>query len=231
MGEMAGITQMAMLMMTFLVVNLLSLQSSNLVDAAKKTTQPRLKVNFYSRTCPNAERIVFTEMKRMFDLPFKLVVPEDQPHFGPNVAPDILRLFFHDCFVQGCDGSVLLDGPTSEKTAEPNARLEGFDMVDNIKTALEAACPGIVSCADLLAFAARDAVRLVGGKRFSVPSGRRDATTSVASLAVKNLPDPLNSMDELTKLFANHGLTRDEMVILSGAHTIGDTACHFIDNR
>ncbi len=62
-------------------------------------------------------------------------------------------LFLH---VQGCDGSVLLDGPDSEKTAQPNFSLRGFDVVDAIKEAVEAACPGIVSCADILAFAARD---------------------------------------------------------------------------
>ncbi len=62
-------------------------------------------------------------------------------------------LFLH---VQGCDGSVLLDGPNSEKTAQPNFSLRGFDVVDAIKEAVEATCPGIVSCADILAFAARD---------------------------------------------------------------------------
>jgi len=39
------------------------------------------------------------------------------------------------------------------------------------------------------------------------------------------------SLDALTKVFTRQGFTRDEMVILSGAHTIGDAACHFIDNR
>jgi len=98
----------------------------------------------------------------MYNLP-PFFGPEDQPHFGPSTAPDILRLFFHDCFVNGCDASVLLDGKGTEKTAKPNARLEGFDMVDNMKTKLEKKCPGVVSCADLLAFAARDAVTLAGG--------------------------------------------------------------------
>lgn len=132
---------------------------------------------------------------------------------------------------QGCDASVLLDGPNSEKTAAPNVRLEGFQEVDIIKAALEAECPGIVSCADLLAFAARDGVRLTGGIRYDVAAGRRDGFVSSAAKAVANLPDPKMDVNKLTANFKKQGLTRDEMVILSGAHTIGDVACRHIDNR
>lgn len=62
---------------------------------------------------------------------------------------------------QGCDGSVLLDGPSSEKAATPNLRLRGFEIVDAAKAELESHCPGVVSCADILAIGARDAVELV----------------------------------------------------------------------
>ena len=68
---------------------------------------------------------------------------------------------------QGCDASVLLDNSTgivSEKGSNPNKNsLRGFEVVDEIKAALEAACPGTVSCADILALAARDSTVLVGG--------------------------------------------------------------------
>ena len=67
--------------------------------------------------------------------------------------------------LQGCDASILLDGTASflsEKNAVPNANsTRGFDVVDNIKTALENSCPGIVSCADILAIAAEASVSLV----------------------------------------------------------------------
>lgn len=118
--------------------------------------------------------------------------------------------------LQGCEGSVLMDKPGSEKTAPPNGRLEGFDAVDKIKAALEGECPGTVSCADLLAFAARDGVRLTGGFFYRVPAGRRDGYDSIAAEATKNLPDPRMNVDQLTLNFKNQGLTRDEMVILSG---------------
>jgi hypothetical protein len=67
--------------------------------------------------------------------------------------------------VQGCDGSLLLDDtPTmaSEKGAVPNNHsARGFSVVDDIKAALENACPGVVSCADILALAAEISVELV----------------------------------------------------------------------
>lgn len=57
---------------------------------------------------------------------------------------------------QGCDASVLLDGPDTEKTALVNEKLAGYEVIDAAKAAVEAICPGVVSCADILAYAARD---------------------------------------------------------------------------
>lgn len=63
---------------------------------------------------------------------------------------------------QGCDASVLLDDTSSftgEKSAGANVNsLRGFEVIDDIKTKVEAACPGVVSCADILAISARDSV-------------------------------------------------------------------------
>lgn len=67
--------------------------------------------------------------------------------------------------MQGCDGSVLLDDTISlrgEKKASPNINsLKGFGIIDKIKNKVESECPEIVSCADILTIAARDAVILV----------------------------------------------------------------------
>ncbi|KAG9457530.1 hypothetical protein H6P81_002038 [Aristolochia fimbriata] len=108
-----------------------------------------LKANFYKKSCPNAEKIVKN-------------ITQTRTAADPDTAADLLRLHYHDCFVRGCDASVLLDtaagADPSEKQAFPNLSLQGFDVIDTIKTEVEKSCPGVVSCADILALSARDAV-------------------------------------------------------------------------
>ncbi|GAB4860217.1 NAD(+) salvage pathway protein [Ancistrocladus abbreviatus] len=132
---------------------------------------------------------------------------------------------FHDCFVNGCDASVLLDDTSSftgEKTAGPNAgSLRGFDVIDSIKSQVESVCPGAVSCADILAVAARDSVFALGGPSWTVQLGRRDSTTASLTAATSDIPSPALDLSGLLSAFSNKGFTPKEMVALSGAHTIG----------
>ncbi|KAJ8464880.1 hypothetical protein OPV22_027432 [Ensete ventricosum] len=97
------------------------------------------------------------------------------------MGASMLRLFFHDCFVNGCDASVLLDDTpamSGEKNAPPNRNsLRGYEVIDSIKAQVEASCRAVVSCADILALAARDGVNLLGGPSWAVALGRRDART------------------------------------------------------
>ncbi|RHN71641.1 Cationic peroxidase 2 [Medicago truncatula] len=132
--------------------------------------------------------------------------------------------------VQGCDASVLVAGSGTEKTAFPNLGLRGFEVIEDAKTKLEAACPGVVSCADILSLAARDSVVLSGGLSWQVLTGRRDGRVSQAS-DVNNLPAPSDSVDVQKQKFAAKGLNTQDLVTLVGGHTIGTTACQFFSNR
>ncbi|KAH7429368.1 hypothetical protein KP509_09G044100 [Ceratopteris richardii] len=127
-----------------------------------------LQFHFYDKSCPNVEKIVRQVVS-------SAVASE------ARMAGSLLRLHFHDCFVQGCDGSLLLNSIAGliegEQEALPNANsVRGFEVVDAIKAALEQECPGIVSCADILALAARDSVAVSGGPSYPVQLGRRESS-------------------------------------------------------
>lgn len=63
--------------------------------------------------------------------------------------------------IQGCDASVLLQGNGTERSDPANTSLGGFSVINSAKRVLEIFCPQTVSCADILALAARDAVEFV----------------------------------------------------------------------
>ncbi|KAI4367475.1 hypothetical protein MLD38_023209 [Melastoma candidum] len=177
-----------------------------------------LSVGFYSTNCSMAEEIVTQTVR---------------DHFKKNsaIAPKLLRLHFHDCFVQGCEGSILIDGNDTEKTAIPNLSLElAFPVIDDAKARLEAECPGVVSCADIVALAARDAVVLTKGLSWTVWTGRRDGNVSSA-FDTFVLPSPFDSIDTQKQTFSDLGLDTKDLVTLVGGHTIGTTACQFFSDR
>ncbi|KAJ1694544.1 hypothetical protein LUZ63_011242 [Rhynchospora breviuscula] len=145
------------------------------------------------------------------------------------MAASLIRLHFHDCFVLGCDGSVLLkDTPwfTGEQTTRANNNsIRGMEIIDAAKQAVEAVCPGVVSCADILTLAARDSSEYVKGPTWTVKLGRRDSTTASLDLATADLPLASENLDDLIRKFYIKGLNAKELVVLSGAHTIGQARC------
>ncbi|XP_010066145.2 peroxidase 11 [Eucalyptus grandis] len=179
-------------------------------------SDPPLTLDYYASSCPNVLEIIRQEM-------------EHEVLSDPHNAALVLRLHFHDCFVQGCDGSVLLDDTVmlrGEKTASPNINsLKGFEIIDRIKSKVESQCPGIVSCADILTIAARDAVILVGGPYWDVPVGRKDSRSASYELANTNIPTPNQGLISIIYKFLYLGLSVTDTVALSGAHTIGVARC------
>ncbi|WCJ33770.1 Peroxidase superfamily protein [Euphorbia peplus] len=152
-----------------------------------------------------------------------------------RMAASLLRLHFHDCFVNGCEASILLDDTKAfkgEKNALPNRNsARGYEVIDAIKEDVEKACPSTVSCADILALAAREAVVLSGGPYWSVPLGRRDGVKASQKAANDNLPSPLESLQNITAKFTANGLDLKDVVVLSGAHTLGFAQCFTFKSR
>ncbi|GMH05341.1 hypothetical protein Nepgr_007181 [Nepenthes gracilis] len=163
-----------------------------------------LRVGFYADSCPSAEATVKAIINDIIDA-------------TPSLAAPLLRLHFHDCFVRGCDASILLNSPTrtAQKDAFPNRSLRGFDVIENVKTILEGTCPGIVSCADIIALAARDAVAAVRGPSWFVETGRRDGRVSNINDALTNLPPRFSNITSPKARFKRKGLSVKDLVVLS----------------
>ncbi|KAJ9709489.1 hypothetical protein PVL29_001121 [Vitis rotundifolia] len=194
------------------------------ISPPKLDLQPSLEYDFYRNSCPKAESIVRSSMAQIF------AAHSDAP-------PALLRLLFHDCFIQGCDASILLDDSnesmnrSAEKLAIPNQTLKGFDKVGKIKEELEKACPGVVSCADILVLATRDGIVLAGGPFYPVLTGRRDSNQSYFQEAMDDIPKPDGNITQTLGLFTLRGFNERETVSLLGGHSIGKISCEFIQGR
>ncbi|KAM0917608.1 hypothetical protein ACQ4PT_009113 [Festuca glaucescens] len=158
---------------------------SLLLLAARSAAVAQLEIGYYSKSCPPVEAIVREEMVKIIAA-------------VPSLAGPLLWLHFHDCFVRGCDASVLMDSTpvnTAERDAKPNKSLRGFGSVERVK-----------------AF-------------WLVALGRRDSRVSDATEASHELPPAFGNVPLLAKIFASKGLDLKDLVVLSGAHTLGTAHC------
>ncbi|XP_040991418.1 peroxidase 29 [Juglans microcarpa x Juglans regia] len=177
-----------------------------------------LRYNFYENSCPQLENIVRAGL-----LPISLT--------DPTLPASLLRLMFHDCQVQGCDASILVDpvedrNVTSEMASEKNFGIRRREIISMLKTMVEAACPKQVSCADILVLAAREAVAISGGPQIKIPLGRRDSSVPPSyELADALIPPATAGVDNMLHIFTSKGMTTKESVAIMGAHTLGVTHC------
>ncbi|KAI3911274.1 hypothetical protein MKW92_010580 [Papaver armeniacum] len=192
------------------------------VSFVNSASSSSLSVGFYDESCPRVEDIIYDELvKKMSPIPRNITIP------------GTLRLFFHDCYVQGCDGSVLIlptDDNNSERNASINLSLAGdaCDIVDKAKVALEKECPGVVSCSDILAILARDVVHWKGRRdglisnateaQLLMPKSDENITTLIRGSKSIGLSTVLHCIEFASRIFHNDttlNSTIREKVILS----------------
>ncbi|KAF7811427.1 lignin-forming anionic peroxidase-like [Senna tora] len=164
------------------------------------TCEAQLSPTFYNITCPKALSTIRKVISREV---FK----------ERRMAASLLRLHFHDA----------LFSPTiqSEKYARNNANsVRGFDVIDKIKAAVEKTCPGVVSCADILAVAARDATVLTGGPSWKVKLGRRDSTTAYKNIVDIDLPAFNDSLPVIISLSRRKDLAQERWVYSNNSNMI-----------
>ncbi|XP_021904127.1 peroxidase 4-like isoform X2 [Carica papaya] len=162
-----------------------------IVLVGSRSIYAQLSPDFYSHSCPELFPTVKSTMEAAINREGRL-------------GASILRLFFHDCFVKGCDASNLFDDtPTfiGEKKASPNrGSARGFYVIDNIKDEL-------------------------GGPYWDVKLGRRDAMSASQAAANTSIPPPTSNLTQLISSFTSRGLSITDMVALTGGHTIGRARC------
>uniref|UniRef100_A0A803LLS2 Peroxidase n=1 Tax=Chenopodium quinoa TaxID=63459 RepID=A0A803LLS2_CHEQI len=196
------------------------------IKAAKNATHGhhrKLSIDYYAKTCPEVEKLVAS-------------VTSEQFKAAPAIASATIRLFFHDCF--GCDASILISSKLGSKelaerdaSQNKNLPIEAFEGINKAKALVEGKCLGVVSCTDILTISTRDYVHLAGGPYYEVKKGKWDGKISKASRVPSNIPHTNATVDELLKLFNSKGLNMEDLVVLSGAHTIGYSHCKYIINR
>ncbi|KAG5230620.1 Peroxidase precursor [Salix suchowensis] len=148
-----------------------------------------LNYHYYDQACPQAGKIIFETVR-------------NASMHDPKVPARVLRMFFHDCFIRGCDASILLDstpGNQAEKDGPPNVSVRSFYAIDDAKASLK---------------------WLSGGPSWNVLTGRKDGRVSKANDTI-NLPSP--------SLNARSGVK--DLVALSGGHTLGFSHCSSFEAR
>lgn len=175
----------------------------------------QLQTSYYSTSCPNAEKIIKEQVTNLY-------------HKHGNTAVSWLRNLFHDCMVESCDASLLLDttnGIETEQTSPRNFGMRNFKYIQVIKKAVEDECPATVSCADIVALSARDGIEMLEGPHVEMKTGRRDSKESFANVIEEYIPNHNDSISIVLSRFQSIGLDVEATVAVLGAHSVGRVHC------
>ncbi|XP_054792230.1 putative L-ascorbate peroxidase 6 isoform X4 [Prosopis cineraria] len=159
------------------------------------------------------------EQTRSSTKEYLLIKEEVRKVLSKGKAAGVLRLVFHDAGTfemddntGGMNGSIVyeLDRP------ENSGLKKSLKVLQKAKNQTDAIKP--VSWADMIAVAGAEAVAVCGGPKIQVSVGRLDSLE----------PDPEGKLPEesldafgLKKCFLRKGFSTQELVALSGAHTLG----------
>ena len=142
-----------------------------------------------------------------------------------NACPMTVRLAWHAAGTfDAADSSGGSNGATMrfEPEASDGANA-GLSIMRDILKRVKDNHPDL-STADLWALAGSAAVEFMGGPRVDVRFGRGDASDGGACPANGRLPDAAQGAAHLRDVFGRMGFNDQEIVALSGAHTLG--RCH-----
>jgi peroxidase len=155
--------------------------------SAAAQAQAQLSQSYYASTCPNVETLVRSAVTQKLQETFNAAPGTLRLFFhdcfvrvrtvhsicirpsaimrNDRLTSPVLTLLLGSFQSQGCDASVLLSGPDDEHSAGADTTLspDALDLVTRAKAAVDAdpKCAYKVSCADILALAARDVVSQV----------------------------------------------------------------------
>lgn len=168
----------------------------------------------------DAQQVVFDTTTKAV----RYVLPRRGRSEVPLLAGALLRAAFHDAgtfnakdgsIQTGANGSLQYEG----KQPQNNGLQVGIDVLADLHQDLKKMnCP--VTMADLIQIAGAEAVAIAGGPKIKVPVGRKDVTEG-SNDVMTQLPSPGNTAEQLKTLFQGNTYTVQDLVALSGGHTIG----------
>jgi len=142
-------------------------------------------------------------------------------------GPILIRLAWHDAGTydkaSGTGGSrACMYHRTSDSEYSHGANA-GLHIAQDLLQPIKDKYPG-VSYADFWAFAACVAIEVMGGPHIAFRPGRVDAKQPTESAPDGRLPNARLGASHLREVFYRQGFTDQDIVALSGAHTVG--RCH-----